>query len=68
MMLQRYDDAGRITDIYHNANGGEFAHWRYEFDANGNRTLEELATLEGTQSTTYKFDGADRLTDVYYPE
>ena len=60
---QTHDAVGRIATIGHFAAGTRQAFYRYEYDANGNRTsqIEDLGT--GEVETTYAFDSADRLIE-----
>ena len=68
---QDYDNADRVTDIQHRitASSQLFTRYQYQYDANGNRS-QQIETQTGfngtgiseTATTTYQYDGADRLT------
>jgi len=60
---QTHDPVGRIATITHLAAGSRQAFYRYEYDANGNRTrqIEDLGS--GEVETTYQYDAADRLIE-----
>lgn len=59
-----YDDFDRVlTSIYKNAAGTVIATITYTYDNDGNM----LTRVEGSQTTTYSYDGLNRLTCVTYP-
>jgi RHS repeat-associated protein len=73
--LRCYDGAGRIAEVQNGTgwlscgsrSSGVVAGYVYGYDGRGNRTSEEYFTgTGGSESTTYGYDSADRLTGVQY--
>jgi RHS repeat-associated protein len=66
-----YDEAGRIESIAHAKAGETIASYAYRYDLNGNRVEQKETngpTTNGTATTTYRYDEADRLDRVIEPE
>jgi RHS repeat-associated protein len=64
----QYDDAGRVATIANRMGTGVVSFFSYEYDANGNR-IEQSETNGGdAELTTYRYDDADRLLRVVYPD
>ena len=64
-----YDDAGRTETITNSAHGNPVSGFSYLYDKNGNR-VEQIEEHAGApaETTTYAYDGADRLYEVAYPD
>ncbi len=65
-----YDSSNRVTriDNLHNT-AAEVSSFVYSYDRNGNRTQQiETHSSLPAETTTYTFDGADRLHQVTYPD
>jgi RHS repeat-associated protein len=60
-----YDKAGRLTREVATARGGApLRTVDYEYDKVGNRVRKVEVTAAGTESTTYRYDGNDRLLEA----
>ncbi|MCP5017298.1 MAG: RHS repeat protein, partial [Ketobacter sp.] len=65
-----YDASNRVATIENRHNTAALvSSFSYSYDGNGNR-VEQIETQGGQapETTTYAYDGADRLTQVSYPE
>ena len=62
-----YDKADRLTSLTNAKGGATVSRYAYTYDPNGNRLsqVEENGGL--TETTTYTYDGLDRLATVTYP-
>jgi YD repeat-containing protein len=62
-----YDGAGRLTSLIHAKAGQTLASYVYRYDFNGNRIEQREVNGAGEQVTSYRYDDADRLTQVIEP-
>ena len=63
-----YDRAGRIVTVDNTHNSGLVSRFEYTYDDNGNR-ITQIETNGGSpETTTFRYDDADRLLEVEYPE
>lgn len=63
-----YDSANRLLSIDHRQHAAPVASYVYTYDRNGNRLVQEETNGGVTESTSYLYDGADRLVSVRYPD
>ncbi len=63
-----YDLAGRTETITNRWNSALVSSYSYEYDRNGNRTVQVEENGGAAETTTYSYDLADRLTQVVYPD
>ncbi|MDX1997343.1 MAG: RHS repeat-associated core domain-containing protein [Thermoanaerobaculia bacterium] len=63
-----YDLANRALRVDNQRAGATISSYQYSYDRNGNRTQQIEVNGGAAETTTYDFDGADRLTQVIYPD
>jgi RHS repeat-associated protein len=63
-----YDAAGRISAIWNRQGAALVSSYRYQYDHNGNRLVQEEQNGGDVEVTSYLYDAADRLVEVAYPE
>ncbi|MCF6300266.1 MAG: hypothetical protein L3J52_03985 [Proteobacteria bacterium] len=63
-----YENANRINTITARQSGVNVASYNYQYDQNGNRTGIIQENLNNSEIISYSYDGADRLTQVSYPD
>ncbi|MEZ5330528.1 MAG: RHS repeat-associated core domain-containing protein [Thermoanaerobaculia bacterium] len=63
-----YDAVGRVASIANTFGAATVSRYDYEYDANGNRTVQIEENGGAAETTTYGYDDADRLTEVVYPD
>ncbi len=64
--ITSYDRAMRVSTIENKQNSAIVSAYQYQYDANGNRIQQLEANGGAAETTTYEFDGNDRLTEVAY--
>jgi RHS repeat-associated protein len=62
-----YDKADRLTALTNAKGGATVSRYAYTYDQNGNRLSQVEENGGTTETTTYTYDGLDRLTTVTYP-
>ncbi len=62
-----YDLARRSTAIHNVQNTATVSRFEYEYDLNGNRTVQRETNGGAEETTRFEFDSNDRLTKVTYP-
>ena len=63
-----YDQADRGTGITNEGPSGLLSSYAYQYDANGNRSLQLEQNGGAVETTSYQYDAADRLWQVAYPD
>jgi RHS repeat-associated protein len=63
-----YDRARRSTAILNKQGAATVSSYAYTYDANGNRTQQVETNGPTPETTTYRFDTTDRLTQAAYPD
>jgi len=64
----RFDNARRIEQIQNRQGTAIISQYDYSYDTNGNRTSQVEINGGAAETTTYAYDGNDRLTRVDYPD
>ncbi len=58
-----YYPTNRVETVTHKAGGSVISSYAYQYDKNGNRTLQTELQNGLTETTTYNYDSLDRLKD-----